>query len=203
VFTTAQADRGRPQYAAQCGSCHGQALEGGEGTALVGKPFWDKWRERSLGDLVTYVSKNMPLLAPGSLSPGAYDDIVAHILKANELPTGAQELTPTSVAGIRIVAKDGSTELAASTLARVVGCLTGTDANTWRVVKASRPERSPSQTPAADVAPGDREFALKFVLQSLKSMVGHKVAVTGLLLGDGGVDGLNVSSVQSVAPACN
>jgi hypothetical protein len=34
-------------------------------------------------------------------------------------------------------------------------------------------------------------------------MVGHKVAVTGLLLGDGGVDGLNVNSVDSVADTCN
>jgi hypothetical protein len=34
-------------------------------------------------------------------------------------------------------------------------------------------------------------------------MVGHKVAVTGLLLGDGGVDGLNVNTVESVADSCS
>jgi mono/diheme cytochrome c family protein len=203
AYTGEQATRGRSLYAADCASCHGSSLEGGEGTALAGKAFWDKWRERSVGDLLSYVSANMPLMAPGSLSPATAADIVAHILKSNDLPTGAQELSSSSGAGVQIVARDGSSELSASTLARVVGCLTGTDANSWRLVKASRPERSPAKTPAAEVPLGDREFALKFVLQSLKSMVGQKVAVTGLLIGDGGADGVNVSSVQSVASACN
>jgi hypothetical protein len=201
VYTGEQATRGRTLYAADCGSCHGPALEGGEGKALAGKPFWDKWRDRSLGDLLSYVSANMPLHAPASLSASTYADIVAHILKTNDLPAGSRELTSASGA-VRIVAKDGSTELPASTLARVVGCLTGTDANTWRVVKASKPERSPTQTSAADVPSSDREYSLKFVLQSLKSMVGQKVAVTGLLIGDGGADGINVSAVQP-AGSCN
>jgi hypothetical protein len=34
-------------------------------------------------------------------------------------------------------------------------------------------------------------------------MVGHRLSVTGLLLGEGGVDGINVSTITSVAEACN
>jgi hypothetical protein len=40
-------------------------------------------------------------------------------------------------------------------------------------------------------------------LTPLDKLVGHRVSVTGLLLGDGGVDGLNVNAVKSVAATCN
>lgn len=205
AYTQDQADRGRSAYAGQCASCHGPALEGGEGAALVGKPFWDKWREQSVGDLLAYVSKNMPLHTPGTLSPTTYGDIVAHVLKANDLPIGPQELTPETSASIRIVAKDGSGELPASTLARIVGCLAPRAADgTWHVTRATVPERANAATMApAEASLGNREFVLKFVLTPLTSMVGQRVVVTGLLLGEGGVDGVNVSTVKSVAPACN
>ena len=205
AYTQEQADRGRSAYAGQCATCHGATLEGGEGAALVGKAFWDKWREQSVGDLLAYVSKNMPLHAPGTLSPTTYGDIVSHILKANDLPIGPEELTPTTSAAVRIVAKDGPGELAASTLARIVGCLAprATD-GTWHVTRATVPERATNATTApGDVPLGTREFTLKFVLTPLTSMVGQRVMVTGLLLGDGGVEGINVSTVKSVAPMCN
>ncbi len=205
-YTTEQADRGRTMYAADCAGCHGGSLQGGQAKALTGTAFLDKWREQSVGDLLTYVSKNMPLEAPGTLSSAVYLDIVSHILRSNELPAGSQELTAASSSSIRIVAKDGSGELPASTLARVIGCLAPREANgDWRIIKATRPERASSAGSAApaDAALGDREYVLKFVLTPLTAMVGHRVAVTGLLLGDGGKDGVNVSTVRSVAPACN
>ena len=206
AYTQDQADRGRSAYAGQCATCHGPALEGGEGSALVGKPFWDKWREQSVGDLLAYVSKNMPLHAPGTLSPTTYSDIVAHLLKSNDLPIGPQELTLATSSSLRIVAKDGSGELPASTLARIVGCLAPRAADgTWRVTNATVPERASNAatSPPAEIPLGTREFALKFVLTPLTSMVGQRVVVTGLLLGEGGVEGVNVSTVKSVAPACN
>lgn len=204
AYTQEQADRGRSSYAGECASCHGPALEGGEGSALAGKPFWDKWREQSVGDLLAYVSKNMPLHAPGTLSPATYVDIVAHILNSNGLPIGPQELTAATGPAVRIVAKDGSTELPASTLARIVGCLAPRAADgTWRVTNATAPERAnAAATSPGNVVLGTREFALKFVLTPLTSMVGQRVVVTGLLLGDGGVEGVNVSTVRSVAPEC-
>jgi cytochrome c553 len=210
AFTLEQADRGRAQFSANCAACHGNDLQGGEGKALTGKQFWADWGDRTVGDLLAYISKNMPSSVDGTLAgtlpASTYADIVAHILRANGFPAGTQEVTASSGGGVRIVNKDGPSELPASTVARVVGCLgpKGADGN-WRLTKASRPERAtpPPTVAARDVPAGDRDYALKFVLRNLTTMVGHKVAVTGLLLGDGGVDGLNVNSVDSVADTCN
>jgi S-disulfanyl-L-cysteine oxidoreductase SoxD len=208
AYAADQAERGRTLYAAECAECHGGGLEGGEGKALSGMQFWNDWREQSVGDLLTYVSKNMPLgRGAGTLSPSTYADIVAHILRTNDLPAGPRQLTAASGATLRIVPKDGGGgELPPNTLARVVGCLAPRAADgSWRVVKATRPERTTTTAaaPAAATPLGEREYALKFVLRSLASMVGQRVAVTGLLMGDGGADGLNVSTVTAIAGSCD
>lgn len=208
AFTSGQAERGQSQYAAYCAGCHGPSLEGGMGASLVGTAFWNKWREQSVADLLAYVSKNMPMGGQaGGLSPTVYADIVAHVLKSNDLPAGGAELTPATGIDVRIVPRGGgSGELPASTLARIVGCLSpqGVD-RSWRVVRAGKAERVTStEAAAAAGAPGgDREYALKFVLQPLTPLVGQKVSVVGLLLGEGGADGINVSTVTSLASTCD
>jgi hypothetical protein len=57
----------------------------------------------------------------------------------------------------------------------------------------------------AEAAPqaGDRQYALKFVLQPLAPLVGQRVAVVGILIGDGGAEGINVSTVTAVNATCN
>jgi hypothetical protein len=45
-------------------------------------------------------------------------------------------------------------------------------------------------------------MTLKFVLTRLDSFVGQRVSVTGLLIGAGGANGLNVSTVNKVGDAC-
>jgi mono/diheme cytochrome c family protein len=208
VFTTAQANRGGQLFAASCASCHGANLQGGEGKALRGDAFWTDWRESTVDALLTYVSKNMPFSEDGSLagtlSPSTYVDIVAYILSANEFPAGGQDLTASSSAGVQIIRKEGPGELPATTLGRIVGCLAPRGADgSWKVEKGSRAVRAASAaTPARDVPLGDRTYPLKFVLTPLTKYVGHRVAVTGALLGDGGVDGLNVDTVTSLADTC-
>lgn len=208
VFTSAQANRGSQLYAASCAGCHGANLEGAEGKALRGDAFWTDWRESTVDALLTYVSKNMPFSEDGSLagtlSPSTYVDIVAYMLSANEFPAGEQELTAGSSAGVQIIRKEGPGELPATTLGRVVGCLAPRSADgSWKVEKASRAVRAAAApTPARDVPLGDRTYQLKFVLTPLTKFVGHRVAVTGALLGDGGVDGLNVDTVTSLADTC-
>jgi S-disulfanyl-L-cysteine oxidoreductase SoxD len=207
AFTPEQAERGRTFYAAQCATCHGSGLEGGDGRALAGPAFWSVWSEQSVSDLLAYVSKNMPMGGQvGSLSPAVYADIVAHVLNANDLPAGNMELNAGSSAGVRIVPKGGgSGELPASTLARVTGCLAPQAADrSWRVVKATRPVRAnaAADTPTAAGA-GDREFTLKFVLQPLTALVGQQVMVEGLLLGEGGTDGINVTTVTGNGRRCD
>jgi hypothetical protein len=43
---------------------------------------------------------------------------------------------------------------------------------------------------------------LKFVLTPLAKLVGHRVSVRASLIGEGGADGLNVTSVESVSATC-
>jgi mono/diheme cytochrome c family protein len=209
VFSATQAERGKAQYATSCARCHGGSLEGGMGRSLVGTSFWNKWREQSVGDLLDYVSKNMPMgqTSTTTLSAPVYADIVAFLLNSNELPAGPSELSTTAGADAHIVLKDGSTgELPATTLARVVGCLgpQGSD-RSWQITRASKPERVKTiDGGAPPVAQGgDRQYALKFVLQPLAPLVGQQVAVVGILLGDGGADGINVSTVVGVKDTCN
>jgi hypothetical protein len=49
---------------------------------------------------------------------------------------------------------------------------------------------------------GDREYTLRFVLTPLDKFMGHRMSVRASLMGEGGTDGLNVTSVQSVSASC-
>jgi mono/diheme cytochrome c family protein len=212
AYTSAQADRGRTFFSGNCAECHGATLQGGEGKPLVGDQFWQDWREQTVADLLSYVSTNMPMSEDGSLKgtlpASTYADIVAHILQSNEFPAGSVELSKTTATGVQIVRKSGaSSELPASTLVHVVGCLAPRGADgSWTLTRGTRPLRSAGPVSADTdraAALGDRTFALKFVLTNLTRFVGHRIAVTGLLLGEGGADGLNVNTVTSVAETCN
>ena len=189
-------------FGQSCSGCHALAAEG-KGP-LVGEPFWKSFAQKSVGDLLEYVSVNMPNGTPGSLNESTYRDIVALILRSNGFPAGAAELRKETATNVQIVRKDGSTELPADALARVIGCL-GRSGSDWVVTKATTPERAES-APAggadATRALGNRTFALKFVVTRLDPMAGARVAVTGLLIGAGGVDGINVTAVNRVAEKC-
>ena len=45
-------------------------------------------------------------------------------------------------------------------------------------------------------------MTLKFVVTHLDSLAGSRVAVSGLLIGEGGMDGINVTAVSRVAQKC-
>lgn len=93
VYTDAQAGRGRTLYMQSCSRCHGADLSGNfETPPLVGR-FMPYWSGSTLDALFDYVSTAMPLDHPGALGVGANTDIVAHILKSNDLPSGSKELS--------------------------------------------------------------------------------------------------------------
>lgn len=93
VYSEDQAARGRTLYMQNCSRCHGTDLSGNfETPPLVGR-FMPYWSGSTLDALFDYVSTAMPLDRPGSLGPTANTDIVAYMLKSNEIPAGAQELT--------------------------------------------------------------------------------------------------------------
>jgi len=207
VFTAAQAERGRGFYLAHCAECHGGTLEGGEKQALKGDRFWADWQESTVDYMLGRISKNMPFSEDGSLAgslgTATYVDIVAHILSTNGFPAGSSELTAASSAGVQIVKKDGPSELPANAFAHVVGCLAKGEGRDWKLTRGSAPARVfESQTPNPNAPLGDREYTLKFVLQSLDKYVGYRMSVGATLMGDGGKDGLNVRTISPVNATC-
>jgi mono/diheme cytochrome c family protein len=202
VYTEAQAARGTTAYGQSCAGCHALATEGK--SPLVGDPFWKSFAQKNVGDLLEFVSTYMPNGNPGSLTEPTYRDIVALILKSNGFPAGTAELARTTAANVQIVQKDGRTELPANALARVVGCLTKSGAD-WVVSSATSPERAERAASGAEDATrplGGRTIPLKFVITRLDGLAGSRVAVSGLLMGEGGVDGINVTTVNRVAQKC-
>jgi len=189
-------------FSQSCSGCH--ALTAAGKAPLVGEPFWKSFAQKTVGDLLEFVSANMPNGAPRSLSESTYSDIVALMLKSNGFPAGTTELQREAVANVQIVQKDGRTELPSDALARVIGCLTRNGAD-WVVTKATAPERAESVAPGADYATrplGNRTIPLKFVVTHLDPLAGSRVVVNGLLIGDGGADGINVTTVSRVAEKC-
>jgi mono/diheme cytochrome c family protein len=202
VYTEAQAARGVMAFGQSCSGCHALAAEGK--APLVGEPFWKSFSQKTVGNLLEFVSVYMPNGAPGSLSEGEYKDIVALMLKSNGFPAGTTELGPDTITGVQIVPKDGSTKLPANALVRVVGCLARSGAD-WVITSATTPERAESVAPGGeDVTKplGSRQMVLKFVVTKLDAFVGSRVAVSGLLIGSDGEDGINVTAVNRVAQKC-
>ncbi len=202
VYTESQAARGVTAFGQSCSGCHALASEGK--APLVGEPFWKSFAQKTVGDLLEFVSANMPNGSPRSLSESTYADIVALMLKSNGFPAGTTELGRDTAANVHIVRKDGSTELPSSALARVVGCL-ARNGGDWVVTKATTPERAENVAPGGADATrplGNRTIPLKFVVTHLDALAGSRVTVSGLLIGADGVDGINVTTVNRVAQKC-
>ncbi|MBA2448117.1 MAG: molybdopterin-dependent oxidoreductase, partial [Chloroflexi bacterium] len=85
VAGQAPADRGQEVFAQQCADCHGADGGGtprgarviGQGTNVVAY---------SPVELDRYIRTSMPQYDPGSLSPQEYDEVIAYLRRANNLP---------------------------------------------------------------------------------------------------------------------
>jgi alcohol dehydrogenase (cytochrome c) len=92
-YTSAQADRAKAVYTANCASCHGDTLDGGQfGPTLHGDAFKAHWSTQSSDALLAFMFTKMPPAAPGSLKDVDYADLEAYILQANGVPAGSGEL---------------------------------------------------------------------------------------------------------------
>lgn len=67
--------------------------------------FMPYYSGSSLEALFDYVSTAMPLDHPGMLPASANADIVAYLLRANDVPSGSRELTPEAMKGISFEAR--------------------------------------------------------------------------------------------------
>jgi mono/diheme cytochrome c family protein len=95
VYTEEQATRGKDEYEYNCGSCHIHDLTGDsikDTPPLAGGDFLDQWSKKTVGELLDYMSTNMPADSRGSLGKNTYADIAAYILKVNMFPAGKEPL---------------------------------------------------------------------------------------------------------------
>ena len=106
-YTQAQAKAGSAVYSSQCVSCHGSNLQGTAAPAIAGTDFLqtaqrNKWSLQTIDQIVT---NNMPLSAPGSLTPKQYSDVMAYLLAANCFTPSGKEFpasAPADFAKIQI-----------------------------------------------------------------------------------------------------
>jgi len=91
----AQADRGKDLFAANCASCHGAGLVGGEfGPPLAGPTFASHWSGRPPADLAGFINARMPPSAAGSLGAPAAADLAAYILQVDSGAGGGSAPAP-------------------------------------------------------------------------------------------------------------
>ena len=77
-YTSQQVAAGAQAYTQSCASCHGAQLQGVSAPALTGASFAGS--HLNLSQVRTVVTTQMPLTAPGSLTPAQYADIMAFLL---------------------------------------------------------------------------------------------------------------------------
>ena len=95
IYTTAQADRGEETYMGICVACHPAGTYNTDA-------FKATWAGRPLADLFSLISTTMPKSDPASLSPQEYSQLVAYILKINNVPPGKTDL-PTDAGKLKSI----------------------------------------------------------------------------------------------------
>jgi mono/diheme cytochrome c family protein len=81
TYDAAQAAAGQRVYQAVCARCHSPGSQ--SGTA-----FRTAWNNRRVSDLQSIVVNTMPQDKPGSLTDEQYLDVIAYMLKMNDIPGG-------------------------------------------------------------------------------------------------------------------
>ncbi len=92
VYTAGEADRGRDAAARLCGRCHGDDLKGGQVHGLIGTPFFERWTNLRLLDVVSYIQTAMPHEHEFVVPAATTRDIVGYMLRESGIPAGRTEM---------------------------------------------------------------------------------------------------------------
>jgi len=136
AYTGEQASRGATVYAQSCALCHGTKLQGESGPPLSGKTLKELYGSGTAAQLFDFISHQMPLDKPGSLSPQQYLDVTAFILSRNGIPSGKTALDMSSLGNVRLAGL-GTRAPAES------------DPNTDEIVRTAPPTRTVYSRPPA------------------------------------------------------
>ena len=106
-----QAALGAGKFAANCAACHGVNLEGTTlGPLLSGRPFLQRWGDRTPSLLFSNIKANMPPGGNEGISDADYLAITAHILDTN----GVDAITAALSASTDFTIADNASELVAN-----------------------------------------------------------------------------------------
>jgi mono/diheme cytochrome c family protein len=85
VYSAAQAARGEETYMNVCVACHPKGT-------YAAPNFRTTWNGRLISDLFDVVKEKMPKNDPGTLTPAEAAQVLAYLLKINDVPAGETEL---------------------------------------------------------------------------------------------------------------
>jgi len=106
-----QAALGAGKFAVNCAACHGVNLEGTTlGPLLSGRPFLQRWGDRTPSLLFSNIKANMPPGGNEGISDADYLAITAHILDTN----GVDAITAALTASTDFTIADNASELVAN-----------------------------------------------------------------------------------------
>jgi S-disulfanyl-L-cysteine oxidoreductase SoxD len=218
AYTSAQAERGKQVYDANCASCHLPGLDGSanpvgdaKGAPLVGTRFVQDFGEAKVSALFNKMKRDMPNGRPGSLTDQEYLDATSFVLQRNSFPAGPAELTVDGATDVWIPGAGGAEGLENYTYVTALGCLHQDPTRSWMLTNA--PELKKTDVPAAGAVPaasaavdgpgGEFTFRLLDAFHyNPEPHDGHKVRVTGYMVRLGAEIRVNVQSLQMVGAAC-
>ena len=103
IYTKAQADGAKAQYAKICAECHAftvAAKKKPKDLPLGDEPFFETWDGRPVADLINVIHLTMPNDGSAVLSEKDAVDLTAYILQQNGFPAGSKPLTKESAAAL-------------------------------------------------------------------------------------------------------
>lgn len=214
VFTTAQAERGRGVYDANCSSCHLPGLDGSgnptakaTGAPLIGGRFVQDFGEGKVSALFNKIKRDMPGGGKaGSLTDQQYLDVVTYVLQQNRFSTGPAELTIDLATEVWIPGAGGAEGLVDYTYVAGAGCLQRDPTGSWMLTKAQELKKADPASAAAAIsaaAPGEYSFRLLNAYNfGADPHNGHMMRVSGYLVRLGAEIRVNVQALQMVSTSC-
>jgi len=215
VYSDVQATRGAAAYDQICGRCHRADLGGADGPALKEDRFNRNFAGKDLRTLYGRMSTTMPRGAPGSLSEGAYLDILAYVLRENGFPAGSHELSVDALEGVQVLPTRPKPLPAVGDFSyvEVVGCLVPGDEGGWMLTRGGDPIATippgmttgfgPPNAPIAPTSLGNHTYSLVDAMAyNPAALNGHKMRVRGLLIRMPSEERITISDVKSLSSSC-